>query len=76
LIDCLDGQREQRKAGGRSGIRGGAAVQRKERGRGRKGKLTSGSQPSAAQRKRKGEGEDGLTREAGWAAWAERAGLV
>jgi hypothetical protein len=37
LIDCLDGQREQRKAGGRNGIRGGAAVQRKERGREKEG---------------------------------------
>jgi hypothetical protein len=53
LIDCLDGQREQRKAGGRNGIRGGAAVQRKEGGKGRKVKLTGGSQPSAAQKKKK-----------------------
>jgi hypothetical protein len=37
LIDCLDGQMEQWKAGGRSGIRGGAAVQRKEGGEGMEG---------------------------------------
>jgi hypothetical protein len=36
-------------------------------------KLTSGSQPSAAPRKRKGKGGDGLTREAGWAAWAKKS---
>jgi hypothetical protein len=54
LIDRLDGQREQRKAGGRSGIRGGAAVQRKERGRGKEGEaLTGGPRLSAAQRKKK-----------------------
>jgi hypothetical protein len=54
FIDRLDGQREQRKAGGRSGIRGGAAVQRKERGRGKEGEaLTGGPRLSAAQRKKK-----------------------
>jgi hypothetical protein len=61
--------------GRRAGAAGSAAAPpcrgRKGGGR-RKVKLTGGSQPSVAQRKRKGKGGDGLTREAGWAASAER----
>jgi hypothetical protein len=57
LIDCLDGQREQRKAGGRSGIRGGAAVQRKERGRGKEGEADQWVPAvSGSKKKEKGRG--------------------
>jgi hypothetical protein len=60
LIDCLDGQREQRKAGGRSGIRGGAAVQRKERGRGKEGEANQWVPAvSDSKKKEKGRGEVG-----------------
>jgi hypothetical protein len=60
LIDCLDGQREQWKAGGRSGIRGGAAVQRKERGRGKVGETDQWVPAvSGSKEKEKGRGKVG-----------------
>jgi hypothetical protein len=60
LIDCLDGQREQGKAGGRSGIRGGAAVQRKERGRRKEGEADQWVLAvSDSKKKKRGGGEVG-----------------
>jgi hypothetical protein len=50
LIDRLDGQREQRKAGGRSGIRGGAAVQRKGKGKGKEGEAPTGGAATSVAR--------------------------
>jgi hypothetical protein len=59
LIDRLDGQGEQRKAGGRSGIHGGAAEQRKGKGRWEEGEApTGGAATSVAQGKRKRGGEE------------------
>jgi hypothetical protein len=58
LIDRLDGQGKQRKAGGRSGIHGGAAEQRKGKGRWEEGEApTGGAVTSVAQGKRKREAE-------------------
>jgi hypothetical protein len=59
LIDRLDGQGKQRKAGGRSGIHGGAAEQRKGKGRWEEGEApTGGVATSVAQGKRKRGGEE------------------
>jgi hypothetical protein len=79
LIDCLDGQREQGEGGRAHGIRGGAAVQRKEGGK-KKGRGKTGADrwdpPVGAAVKKKGEGEEAVGRRGklGWAAWAERVG--
>jgi hypothetical protein len=56
LIDCLDGQREQWKAGRRSGIRGGAAVQRKERGREKEGETDRWVPAVSGSKKKKRKG--------------------
>jgi hypothetical protein len=56
LIDRLDGQGKQRKAGGRSGIHRGAAKQRKGKGRWEEGEApTGGAAMSVAQRRKKKE---------------------
>jgi hypothetical protein len=57
LIDRLDGQGKQRKARRRSGIHGGAAEQRKGKGRWEEGEEpTGGAATSLTQGKRKREG--------------------
>jgi hypothetical protein len=77
LINRLDGQGKQRKAGGRSGIHGGAAEQRKRKGRWEEGEApTGGAAMSVAQRKKKKKewlaGRCGEARWAGRPGWAER----
>jgi hypothetical protein len=56
LIDCLDGQREQWKASRRSGIRSGAAVQRKERGREKEGETDRWVPAVSGSKKKKRKG--------------------
>jgi hypothetical protein len=71
LIECLDGQREQGEGGRAHGIRGGAAVQRKEGGEEeRKGKTEADrwDPPVGAAVKRKGKGGKR------WAGGEDRAG--
>jgi hypothetical protein len=79
LIDCLDGQREQGEGGRAYGIRGGAAVQRKEGGK-KKGRGETGADMwdppvgTAVEKKREGGEAVGRRGKLGWAAWAERVG--
>jgi hypothetical protein len=77
LIDRLDGQGKQRKAGGRSGIHGGAAEQRKGKGEvgGRGSADRWGRDVSGSREKEKEErlaGRCGKARWAGRPGWAER----
>jgi hypothetical protein len=75
-IECLDGQREEGEDGRAHGIRGGAAVQRKEGGRRRKEGETEADRwdppVGAAEKKKRREKGSGPAGNSGWAVWAEK----
>jgi hypothetical protein len=77
LIDCLDGQREQRKAGGCTGSAAAPPCRGRKGGRRKEGGEKGANRwdpPVGAAVKKKKKGESGgPAGELGWAAWAEKS---